>query len=191
VTHACDDPGEIQAAVEECLDADLALICGGVSVGAHDHVKGALAALGVECVFAGVALKPGKPAWFGTRGTTLVFGLPGNPVSSVAGFVLLAAPALRALGGRGEGQAGVGGERAAVRGRLTQGYAKPPDVTHALPCAATTASDGRLLLTPATKRGSHILTSLLGADAFALIAPDRTEVRAGDSVDLEPIGRSL
>ncbi len=63
---------------------------GGVSVGPHDHVKPALEALGVREVFWRVALQPGKPTWFGTRGRQLVFGLPGNPVSAVVTFTLFA-----------------------------------------------------------------------------------------------------
>lgn len=184
VDHADDDSEALLAAAEECLDADLVLICGGISVGAHDHVEDTLTALGVEPVFAGVALKPGKPAWFGTRGKTLVFGLPGNPVSSIAVFVLLVAPALRALSGVAD--TGLTG-----RGRLTTDYAKPAGIAHALPCAARTAPDGTLLLTPAAKLGSHLLTSLLGASAFAVIEAERTEVRAGEAVDAEPIGVPL
>ena len=65
----------------------------------HDHVKPALAELGVEERFWGVRLKPGKPTWFGVRGRTLVFGLPGNPVSAMVTFHLFARPALRALAG--------------------------------------------------------------------------------------------
>src|ERR1700736_5850599 len=79
--------------------ADVVIISGGVSVGPHDHVKPALAKLGVEEVFWGVALQPGKPTWFGTRDRRLVFGLPGNPVSAAVTFSLFVAPALAALQG--------------------------------------------------------------------------------------------
>ena len=72
---------------------------GGVSVGPHDLVRATLAELGVEEVFWRVAVKPGKPIAFGVRGGTLVFGLPGNPVSSLVGFELFVRPALRALQG--------------------------------------------------------------------------------------------
>ena len=86
-------------ALAPLLEADVVVACGGVSVGEHDHVKGALAELGVEEEFWGVALKPGRPTWFGRRGETLVFGLPGNPVSAMVVFLLLVRPALVALGG--------------------------------------------------------------------------------------------
>ena len=80
-------------------EADVVVLSGGVSVGPHDHVKPALEALGVTERFWRVDLQPGKPTWFGTRGAQLVFGLPGNPVSSFVTFVLFARPALRALQG--------------------------------------------------------------------------------------------
>ena len=85
----------------------MAVICGGVSVGEHDHVRPSLEALGAQQVFWGLALRPGHPTWFGTLGATLVFGLPGNPVSAMVTFVLLVRPALRALlGHAGAGRRG-------------------------------------------------------------------------------------
>ena len=72
---------------------------GGVSVGPHDLVRRTAEELGVEEVFWGVAVKPGKPVSFGVRGETLVFGLPGNPVSSLVGALLFVRPALLALQG--------------------------------------------------------------------------------------------
>src|SRR5207244_6560515 len=72
---------------------------GGVSVGPHDLVRRIEAELGVEEVFWRVAVKPGKPVAFGVRGSTLVFGLPGNPVSSLVGFELFVRPAALALQG--------------------------------------------------------------------------------------------
>ena len=83
------------------LAGDVLLVSGGVSVGPHDHVKPALEAAGVEEVFWRVRLKPGKPLWFGRRGATLVFGLPGNPLSTVACFLLFVGPGAAADAGRG------------------------------------------------------------------------------------------
>ena len=78
-----DDLDAHRAALERALDADVVVTSGGVSVGPHDLVRGVLRELGVEELFWGVAVKPGKPLAFGARGRTLVFGLPGNPVSSL------------------------------------------------------------------------------------------------------------
>ena len=74
-----DDRDATRAAVEAGLAGDVLVVSGGVSVGPHDHVKPAFEDCGVEEVFWRVRIKPGKPMWFGRRGDTLVFGLPGQP----------------------------------------------------------------------------------------------------------------
>jgi len=94
-----DDESAHREALERGLAADVLVTSGGVSVGPHDLVRRIEAELGVEEVFWRVAIKPGKPVSFGVRGETLVFGLPGNPVSSLVGCELFAKPALRALQG--------------------------------------------------------------------------------------------
>src|SRR5579875_1179497 len=79
------------AAARACIPpagSDVVIVSGGVSVGPHDHVKPALERLGVRERWWGVALQPGKPTWFGTRDRQLVFGLPGNPVSTAVTFSL-------------------------------------------------------------------------------------------------------
>src|SRR5205814_4293331 len=78
-----DDESAHREALERGLRADVLVTSGGVSVGPHDLVRGLLRELGVREVFWGVAVKPGKPVAFGVRERTLVFGLPGNPVSSL------------------------------------------------------------------------------------------------------------
>ena len=97
-----DDETAHRDAIERGLSADVLVTTGGVSVGPHDLVRRVEAALGVREVFWGVAVKPGKPVSFGVRGSTLVFGLPGNPVSSLVGALLFVRPALFALQGAGE-----------------------------------------------------------------------------------------
>jgi molybdopterin molybdotransferase len=94
-----DDEDATRAALERGLDSDVLVTSGGVSVGPHDLVRRLLAELGAEEVFWRVAVKPGKPVAYAVRGDTLVFGLPGNPVSSFVGFELFVRPALRALQG--------------------------------------------------------------------------------------------
>jgi molybdopterin molybdotransferase len=96
---AVDDERELRAALERGLEADVLLTSGGVSVGEHDLVRTLLAELGVTEVFWGVAVRPGKPLFFGVRDATLVFGLPGNPVSTLVSFELFVRPALAALQG--------------------------------------------------------------------------------------------
>ena len=101
---ACDDPADLERHVEAGLMRDVLVLSGGVSAGVLDLVPHVLAKLGVTQVFHKVNLKPGKPLWFGlkTRGegrTTLVFGLPGNPVSSLVCFELFVRPAIQKLRG--------------------------------------------------------------------------------------------
>lgn len=94
-----DDEAAHRSALEEALAADVVVSSGGVSVGPHDLVRRTAAELGVEELFWGVAMRPGKPLSFGVRRRTLVFGLPGNPVSSLVGALLFVGPALLALQG--------------------------------------------------------------------------------------------
>jgi molybdopterin molybdotransferase len=94
-----DDEAAHRRAIEQGLEHDVLVTSGGVSVGPHDLVRRIEAELGVEEVFWGVSVKPGKPLAFGVRDRALVFGLPGNPVSSLVSSVLFVLPALRALQG--------------------------------------------------------------------------------------------
>jgi molybdopterin molybdotransferase len=96
---AADDEATLRAALERGLAADVLVTSGGVSVGEHDLVRSVERDLGVEEIFWRVSIKPGKPISFGVRGDTLVFGLPGNPVSALVGCELFVKPALRALQG--------------------------------------------------------------------------------------------
>jgi molybdopterin molybdotransferase len=182
VASAPDDRESTRRALEPALDADVAIVCGGVSVGEHDHVKAALGDLGVEEVFWRVALKPGGPTWFGIRGDTLVFGLPGNPVSVMVTFLLLARPALIALGG---------GEPAGRRttARLGADYAKPTDRAHAVRCRLRLEPDG-WVATPLPQQGSHVLTSMLAADCLGLIPTASSGVAAGETVEVELLDRA-
>jgi molybdopterin molybdotransferase len=175
-----DDPEATREALAASLPGvDMAIICGGVSVGVHDHVRPALSRLGAEEHFWGVALKPGRPTWFGTLGGTLIFGLPGNPVSAMATFLLLLQPALRRMLGLSPGASRI----SAV---MDEDYSKPPGRAHAVRCALTTQKDG-WHARPTGPQGSHILTSMLGADGLALIPTDSEGVRAGERVEVEPL----
>ncbi len=91
---ARDEPGALTAALARGLSADVLLVSGGVSAGDLDLVPGALGRLQVEAVFHGWAVQPGGPLWFGTRGGTAVFALPGNPAASFVGFEILVRPLL-------------------------------------------------------------------------------------------------
>ncbi len=173
-----DNPEATRAAIAAALErADVLVLCGGVSVGEHDHVRHALAGLGVEERFWGVALKPGKPTLFGTRGQTLVFGLPGNPVSAMVTFCLFVAPSVRALSGAAE-------PRRRTVATLRSNCEKAPGRAHAVRCRLLLGSHG-WEAEPTGAQGSHVLTSMLGADALAILPPDSTSGAAGTRVEVE------
>lgn len=164
-----DDPAATERALACALEAaDVVVVSGGVSVGRHDHVKAALEALGVQERFWRVALKPGKPTWFGTRDRTLVLGLPGNPVSAAVCFVLFARPALRAL-------QGLDPLPEPLRARLAHDVRRSPDREQAVRVALRPAPDGGLEARSTGAQSSHLMTSLVGADGLALVP-------AGDGV---------
>jgi molybdopterin molybdotransferase len=173
-----DDYDETLAAIGEGLRADVLVICGGVSVGPHDHVKGALAELGVEEAFWGIALRPGRPTWFGVGDRALVFGLPGNPVSAMVTFHLLVRPALARMSGARDT------EPTRVTATMDADYPKRPGRLHAVRCRAQLV-DGGWHVRPTGAQGSHILTSMLDADALALVEADRGDVNAGEEVEIE------
>jgi molybdopterin molybdotransferase len=177
-----DDRAATEAGLGEALDsADVVIVSGGVSVGPHDHVKPALAELGVDEIFWRVALQPGKPTWFGSREGKLVFGLPGNPVSAAVTFALFAAPALAALQGASE----KAGDR-----HVPLGSAVRPNRDREQAIRVRLESrDGTVVAVPNGPQGSHVITSLLGADALALIPAGPEEVPAGTVVALAPLPR--
>jgi molybdopterin molybdotransferase len=177
-----DDAAATERGFAEALSAaEVVIVSGGVSVGPHDHVKPALAKLGVEEVFWGVSLQPGKPTWFGTREGRLVFGLPGNPVSAAVTFSLFVAPALAALQGRtGEARA----DEAVLEAPVPRNPRREQAVRVRLE-----RREGTTIAIPNGPQGSHVITSLVGADALALIPPGDGSVAAGTSVALAPLTR--
>jgi molybdopterin molybdotransferase len=178
-----DDRAATEAGLSSALEsADVVIVSGGVSVGPHDHVKPALASLGVEEVFWRVALQPGKPTWFGRRASTLVFGLPGNPVSAVVTFALFVQPALARLQGRADEHP------LYSEAVLATAVRRNPDREQALRVRLE-PHNGRLVAIPNGPQGSHIVTSLLGADALALVPAGEGELEAGAAVALEPLPR--
>ncbi|HEY2072214.1 MAG TPA: gephyrin-like molybdotransferase Glp [Gaiellaceae bacterium] len=165
-----DDESAHRAAIERGLEFDVLVTSGGVSVGPHDLVRRIEADLGVEEIFWGVAVKPGKPVAFGVRGRTLVFGLPGNPVSSLVGCELLVKPALRAL----------------------QGIADPlPRYEHARLAAPLRRNESRDeyvrarvddgVLEPLSGQESHMIARAAAADALVRVARGEGLLDAGET----------
>jgi molybdopterin molybdotransferase len=176
-----DDRAATEAGLTEALErSDLLVISGGVSVGPHDHVKPALRQLGVREVFWGVALQPGKPTWFGVLDHKLVFGLPGNPVSAVVTFTLFVRAALHTMLGARQRR------RSPSHALLGQAVRGNPAREQALRVRLE-QRDLRTIAIPNGPQGSHVVTSLLGADALAMIPPGDRELAAGSTVALEDL----
>ena len=175
-----DEDEAHRAALERGLAADVLVTSGGVSVGPHDLVRRILGELGVEEVFWGVAVKPGKPLAFGVRDSTLVFGLPGNPVSTLVGYEVFVRPALRALQGAllpgpvfHEGRLASRVRRNAHRDEFIR--------------ARTRESEDGLVLEPVTGQESHMIARAAGADALVLAPRGDGELSAGETVRYLPL----
>jgi len=167
-----DDPQLTRESFNEALQlADVVVCSGGVSVGPHDHVKGALSELGVEQHFWRVALRPGRPTWFGSREERLVFGLPGNPVSVMVTFLLFVAPALRALQRRAPQQG--------LAATLGEPIKRHPDRDE---CVRVRLVEGEAFATG--PQGSHILSSMALADALAVVPRGDGDLAAGSAIEL-------
>jgi molybdopterin molybdotransferase len=179
--------------MEQGLAADVLVLSGGVSAGAFDLVPDVLAELGVERVFHKIALRPGKPLWFGVKHDTdrrvLVFGLPGNPVSSFVCFELFVRPAIAALAGRGFRQA------AMVTATLSRGFEhKEQNRESWLPARLspaeailTRAHEGGQVTNPPTLEilpwhGSADLAILASANALVRVPKETQRLATGETV---------
>jgi molybdopterin molybdotransferase len=162
-------------ALHRALDHDVVISTGGVSVGPHDLVRGVGASLGVEEVFWRVALRPGKPIWFGARDRTLVFGLPGNPVSALVCFELFVRPALLAMQG------------APFRAPFLPGVLTAParpsrQRDDLIRVRFDGALEGAVGLEPISEQQSHQIAVTARADAVARIPAGEEDLPAGTAV---------
>ncbi len=157
-----DNLGAIRKAVRKGLGCDILIICGGVSVGKYDFVKKALELEGVKEIFWKINIKPGKPVFFGKKGKTLVFGLPGNPVSVYVTFEEYVKPALLKMMGKETG--GV-----YVEGTLTENLHNGPRPHFVrVNCEK---KQGRYFVTPLKGQGSHQIGSLAKSNALLKAEP--------------------
>lgn len=170
-----DDEEQHRRALAHGLEADVLVSSGGVSVGPHDLVRRILAELGVEEDFWGVSVRPGKPLAFGVRGETLVFGLPGNPVSALVSVELFVRPALRAL--QGSADPGPHYEVARLAAPLRRNAARD-----SLLRARTRRDGDEILLEPLSGQESHMIARAAGADALVFVPAGEGELGAGDRV---------
>ncbi|MFY2563401.1 gephyrin-like molybdotransferase Glp [Corallococcus terminator] len=159
---------------------DVVLTSAGVSVGERDYVKEVLAAIGVQQHLWRVAIKPGKPLVVGKRGSTLFFGLPGNPTSSLVTFELFVRPAIRRLLGH------MDVAPARVPGRLDGRLSKPPGLAHFVRVTAAWR-DGALWARPLATQTSGVLRSAASATHLLHFAREASSLSHGDPVELLPL----
>ena len=177
ITAASDDAEVLRAAMEEALaSADVVVTSGGVSVGEKDLVKETLLELGVEQVFWGIKLKPGKPIFFGTWENARCFGLPGNPVSAMVCFELFVRPVLIRMMGREDKR------RPRVKVHFDEDVENRLGRMHAMRVNLYRTVKGWRAESVGAQ-GSGLVSSLTKADALALIGPESEGVRAGEPVE--------
>lgn len=172
---ARDTREELETKIRAGLEADVLLVSGGVSMGKYDLVPEVFEALGIVVHFTKVAIKPGKPTVFATRGKKLVFGLPGNPVSVIVVFRLFVEPALRRLAGRTDPLPRM------VSVTLTTSVRSRGDRRSYL-LVRLRSSDRGLLAEPVPSHGSADLMALTNADALIQVEAGAGEVSAGTQV---------
>jgi molybdopterin molybdotransferase len=172
---APDEEAALRAALERGLGADALVTSGGVSVGEHDLVRAVEKELGVEEVFWRVSIKPGKPVSFGVRGDTLVFGLPGNPVSALVGCELFVKPALRALQGLGDPLPRY------EPGRLAAALRRNEERDEFVRARSRVDGD-ELVLEPVLGQESHMIVRSGAADALVHVPRGNGELEIGATV---------
>lgn len=184
---APDESKALREVLGRGLSADVLLITGGVSAGNRDLVPAALEGLGVSKVFHKVRVKPGKPIWFGVgpgrddgSPGALVFGLPGNPVSNIVGFLLFVRPALDTLAGR------PGHRDRSVSARLTKRFVHTGDRPTYHP--ARRLEGEPLSIEPLDWAGSADLRTVARADGFAVFPAGDRDYSAGEIVRFLPLG---
>ncbi|MBQ90210.1 MAG: molybdopterin molybdenumtransferase MoeA [Acidimicrobiaceae bacterium] len=172
-----DREDAIEAALRDGVaGCDAVLTTGGVSMGDFDYVKVVLDRIG-DMRWMQVAIRPAKPLAFGTVDGVPVFGLPGNPVSSMVSFELFARPALRAMAGHADV------ERRRIRAVAATAMPRRPDGKTHFARVVLDELDGAVRVSSSGGQGSHQLTAMAGADGLAVL-PDGDGVAAGDQVEV-------
>ena len=179
---ARDERAHLRQCIDAGLQADVLVLSGGVSMGDKDFVPSELSAAGVRQVFHKVNVKPGKPVWFGVldkspTAHTLVFGLPGNPVSSMVCFELFVRPALRRLMGLSPA------ESTAVKARLVQSHTTKGDRPTYQPARLEWRDDGPTV-TAVPWVGSSDLRATVAANAMALFPIGNQTYAAGNIIEV-------
>lgn len=185
VQRVSDDLEETKSALQRAInESDIVVFSGGASVGERDFVRKACLECGVQEHFWRVNIKPGKPVFFGSLKNKLVFALPGNPVSAQVTFMLLVAPAVRAMMGASDPLPHR--QRAVLETRLTRTPGRTEFVR-----AVTRQEGATLMVSPFEKQGSHIASGLATADCLVEVPADVECLEPGTMVDTLPIQGGL
>ena len=176
-----DDADALRAAIGRAVtEADAVVTSGGVSMGDYDVTKLVLRdEVGID--FMQVAMKPGKPTVFGWRNRTFVFGLPGNPVSVMVTYHVFVEPALRALAGHARVK------RRTIEVRAAENIHSPERLTHFFRVCLEPGIDGGYDARLTGPQGSGILSSMVSADALAIVPEGRTGIERGEVVEVIPL----
>jgi molybdopterin molybdotransferase len=175
--NAPDHVGELRIQMERGLKEDILVLSGGVSMGKYDLVETVLKELGAEFFFDSVAIRPGKPAVFGRCRNVFVFGLPGNPVSTMVTFELFVAPAIDILSGAAPRSLPL------LEARLAAPLTEKPGLTHFLP-AKVEWPDGIAQVRALPWQGSGDIATLAQSNAFLVVPADREKLEAGELVQV-------
>jgi molybdopterin molybdotransferase len=177
--NAPDDVAELRARIEEALKADIVILTGGVSVGKYDLVEQVLKEMRVEFFFDAIAIRPGRPAVFGACNNTPVFGLPGNPVSTMVTFELLAVPAIEAMSGHPPGSLHL------FKAKLAHPVDEKPPLAHFLP-ARVKWPDGQATVEALHWEGSGDIGAVVRGNCFLVVHESKQKLEAGEIVDILP-----
>ncbi|MBY0576612.1 MAG: molybdopterin molybdotransferase MoeA [Gallionellaceae bacterium] len=175
---ARDDPDELVRYLKRGLEYDVLLVSGGTSVGVHDYVRPTIEALGAQMLFWRVAMKPGHPVAFGKVGEKIIFGLPGNPVSSMVCFEEFVVPALRRMMGHARTH------RRTIEARLTHNVKHQPGRTEFIRVLLA-QEEGGYAATSTGAQGSGMLLSMARADGLAVLPAERNGLAAGSIVTVQ------
>ena len=181
-----DDDNRLRQAISEGLKSDVLLLSGGVSAGVKDLVPAILRDLGVEQVFHKVKIKPGKPIWFGVRQGCLVFGLPGNPVSSFACFHVFVRTAIHRMSRHAVAELPNTSEKTSPFGKLRVGRAPNRRTTY-FPARRIVEPDGQVVIDLLPWKGSADLRTVASADCLAVLPADEA-IPDGKLVEYLPLG---
>lgn len=178
---ARDTKDAIKEKLKKAINSDIFIISGGVSVGDYDFVKKVLAEMGMQEKFWKIAMKPGKPVLFGVMGKTLVFGLPGNPVSSMVAFEQFVLPSIYKLQGKKQKP------WKELNVILDEDITKKPGLVHFIR-GKTFLKDGKVYVKHTGTQSSGVFSSMVQADCLIVISEETTEVKRGEEVLIQITG---